>query len=66
MWVGGRASTIELCEEIGAVVNLWDAGPDEVASIRSDGVIEVTWGGIPGPTSRSARPSRRLTRWSTN
>jgi alkanesulfonate monooxygenase SsuD/methylene tetrahydromethanopterin reductase-like flavin-dependent oxidoreductase (luciferase family) len=48
VWVGGRASTVLLVEELGAVANVWDAGPEEVASIRSRGVVEVTWGGIPG------------------
>jgi hypothetical protein len=48
VWVGGRARTVALVEEIGAAVNLWDAGPEEVASIHSRNVIEVTWGGIAG------------------
>lgn len=48
VWVGGRAQTVELVEELGAVVNVWDAGPEEVASIHSRDVIEVTWGGTAG------------------
>ena len=48
VWVGGRGRTILLIEEIGAVVNLWDAGPEEVESVRSRNVIEVSWGGTAG------------------
>jgi alkanesulfonate monooxygenase SsuD/methylene tetrahydromethanopterin reductase-like flavin-dependent oxidoreductase (luciferase family) len=48
VWVGGRGQTVSLAEEIGAVVNLWGAGPEEIASIRSRDLIEVTWGGVAG------------------
>ena len=38
-------------------MNLWEAGPDELTSVRTDFAIEVTWGGIaglgPGKTVRS-------------
>jgi alkanesulfonate monooxygenase SsuD/methylene tetrahydromethanopterin reductase-like flavin-dependent oxidoreductase (luciferase family) len=58
VWVGGRASTVLLVEEIGAVVNVWDAGREEVASIHARNVVEVTWGGIPGrPPGGPAQPS---------
>jgi Luciferase-like monooxygenase len=48
VWLGGRERTIALAEELGAVANVWDAGPDEVESILSRDVSEVTWGGIAG------------------
>lgn len=46
VWIGGRARTIEIAKEVGAVANLWDAGPDEISSVRDDYALEVTWGGI--------------------
>lgn len=48
VWIGGRARTIEIARDVGAVVNLWEAGPDELASVRNDYATEVTWGGILG------------------
>lgn len=48
VWLGGRGRTVTLAEEVGAVVNLWDAGAAEVESIRARNVIEVTWGGMAG------------------
>ena len=49
VWIGGRAQTIEIARDVGAIVNLWEAGPDELASVRADYTTEVTWGGILGP-----------------
>lgn len=48
VWIGGRARTIEIARDAGAVVNLWEAGPDELISVRTDFATEVTWGGILG------------------
>ncbi len=61
VWIGGRARTIEIARDVGAIVNLWGAGPDEIASVRDDYATEVTWGGIagqvPGQTDQTGRPS---------
>jgi alkanesulfonate monooxygenase SsuD/methylene tetrahydromethanopterin reductase-like flavin-dependent oxidoreductase (luciferase family) len=48
VWIGGRARTIEIARDVGAIVNLWEAGPDEISSVRTDYATEVTWGGIVG------------------
>jgi alkanesulfonate monooxygenase SsuD/methylene tetrahydromethanopterin reductase-like flavin-dependent oxidoreductase (luciferase family) len=58
VWVGGRGRTIEIARDVGAVVNLWGAGPDELASVRADYSTEVTWGGTPGRDNGNAsRPT---------
>ena len=54
VWLGGRARTVSLAEELGAVANVWDAGPDEVASIHAR-EVKVTWSGIAG--KGQGRPS---------
>ncbi len=57
VWVGGRGRTIEIARDVGAVVNLWSAGPDEIASVRADYSTEVTWGGTPGGNSGTTNPA---------
>lgn len=55
VWVGGGApATTELAVELGAAVNLWDAQPAAVASLRTR--CEVTWAGpVDGDVPRMAR-----------
>ncbi len=48
VWIGGRARTIEIARDVGAVANLWGAGRDELAAVRNDYGIEVTWAGTAG------------------
>jgi alkanesulfonate monooxygenase SsuD/methylene tetrahydromethanopterin reductase-like flavin-dependent oxidoreductase (luciferase family) len=56
VWIGGRARTIEIARDVGAVANLWGAGRDEIASVRADYAVEVTWGGIAGQDPNSTGP----------
>lgn len=58
VWIGGRAQTIEIARDVGAIVNLWDAGPDELASVRADYGTEVTWAGTAGQSSDNTGGSR--------
>ncbi len=45
VWVGGRSPrTVAVAEEVGAAVNFWDAGPEDLAA--QVGRSEVTWGGM--------------------
>lgn len=54
VWVGdGSGATRAVAEAEGAVVNLWDAGPDRVAAQAARG--EVTWAG-PSPGARRLAP----------
>jgi len=50
VWVGGGLpKTIELAQELGVAVNLWDADPLRLAELTSAGT-EVTWGGPVSPS----------------
>lgn len=54
VWVGGGLPrTVDLARRIGAAVNLWEAEPDRVAELATDG-MEVTWGGPVGRTAVEA------------